>query len=159
MFICTFIYMCAWVYTGEVTSKRIRERYLKAILRQDIAFFDKVGPGEVTTRIQTDTRMWFFFRFLSQIGVSTQTLHILDLVHQGISEKVAVTVSFLGAFCTGFILAYAKNWRLALAMSSVLPCIAITGGVMNKFVSKYMQYVYFLEVFVNREFIQSQALT
>ena len=43
-----------------MTAKRIRERYLKAILRQDIAFFDKVGPGEVTTRIQTDTRMWFF---------------------------------------------------------------------------------------------------
>jgi ATP-binding cassette subfamily B (MDR/TAP) protein 1 len=61
MFICTFIYMYAWVYTAEVTSKRIRERYLKAILRQDIAFFDKVGPGEVTTRIQSDTRMWFFF--------------------------------------------------------------------------------------------------
>jgi ATP-binding cassette subfamily B (MDR/TAP) protein 1 len=51
--------MHAWAYTAEVTSKRIRERYLKAILRQDIAFFDKVGPGEVTTRIQTDTRTWF----------------------------------------------------------------------------------------------------
>jgi ATP-binding cassette, subfamily B (MDR/TAP), member 1 len=81
------------------------------------------------------------------------------LIHLGISEKVAVAVSFLGAFFTGFILAYAKNWRLALAMSSMLPCIAITGGVMNKFVSKYMQYVYFLEVFVNCEFNQSQALT
>jgi ATP-binding cassette subfamily B (MDR/TAP) protein 1 len=57
MFVCTFIYMCAWVYTSEVTAKRIRERYLRAILRQDIAFFDTVGPGEVTTRIQTDTRM------------------------------------------------------------------------------------------------------
>jgi len=52
--------MYAWVYTAEVTSKRIRERYLKAILRQDIAFFDDIGPGEITTRIQTDTRTWFF---------------------------------------------------------------------------------------------------
>ena len=57
MFICTYIYMCTWVYTSEATAKRIRERYLKAILRQDIAFFDNVGPGEVTARIQTDTRM------------------------------------------------------------------------------------------------------
>ncbi len=60
MFICTYIYMCTWVYTAEVTAKRIRERYLKAILRQDVAFFDNVGPGEVATRIQTDTRMWSF---------------------------------------------------------------------------------------------------
>ena len=56
MFICTYIYMNIWVHTAEMTAKRIRERYLRAILRQDIAFFDKVGAGEVTTRIQTDTR-------------------------------------------------------------------------------------------------------
>ena len=28
----------------------------QAVLRQDIAYFDGVGAGEVTTRIQTDTR-------------------------------------------------------------------------------------------------------
>jgi len=44
-------------------------------------------------------------------------------------------------------------------MSSLLPCIALTGGIMSKFISKYMQYVYFLEGYMNREFIQSQALT
>jgi ATP-binding cassette subfamily B (MDR/TAP) protein 1 len=48
--------MSVWVYTGEVSAKRLRERYLGAILRQDIAFFDHVGAGEVATRIQTDTR-------------------------------------------------------------------------------------------------------
>ena len=53
---CTFIYMYTWVYTGEVNAKRLRENYFQAILRQDIAYFDGVGAGEVTTRIQTDTR-------------------------------------------------------------------------------------------------------
>ena len=48
--------MYIWVYTAEVNAKRIRERYLQAVLRQDIAFFDNVGAGEVATRIQTDTR-------------------------------------------------------------------------------------------------------
>jgi ATP-binding cassette subfamily B (MDR/TAP) protein 1 len=52
--------MCTWVFTAEVTAKRIRERYLKAVLRQEIAFFDKVGAAEVTTQIQTSTRMWIF---------------------------------------------------------------------------------------------------
>jgi len=73
MFVCTYIYMCTWVYTSEVTAKRIRERYLKAVLRQDIAFFDKVGPGEVTTRIQTDTRMWSF-PSLSYTGLLTTNI-------------------------------------------------------------------------------------
>lgn len=56
MFVCTFLYMYIWVHTAEVNAKRIREHYLHAILRQDIAFFDNVGAGEVATRIQTDTR-------------------------------------------------------------------------------------------------------
>ncbi|KAG8689205.1 GTPase-activating protein [Ceratobasidium sp. 395] len=117
MFVCTFVYMYFWIYTGEVNSKRIRERYLQAVLRQDIAYFDNLGAGEVATRIQTDTH----------------------LVQQGISEKVPLVVSYLGAFFTGFILAYIRSWRLALAISSILPCIAITGALMNKFVSTYMQ--------------------
>jgi ATP-binding cassette subfamily B (MDR/TAP) protein 1 len=62
-----------------------------------------------------------------------------DLVQLGISEKVTLAVNFISAFFVGFILAYARSWRLALALSSILPCIGIVGAVMNKFVSKYTQ--------------------
>ena len=62
-----------------------------------------------------------------------------DLVQQGISEKVPVGTSFLAAFVVGFVLAYTQQWKLSLAMSSIIPMIAITGGLMNKFISKYMQ--------------------
>ena len=55
MFACTYVYMMAWVYTAEAIAKRIREHYLEATLRQDIAYFDNVGAGEIATRIQTDT--------------------------------------------------------------------------------------------------------
>jgi ABC-type multidrug transport system fused ATPase/permease subunit len=65
----------------------------------------------------------------------------IDLVQQGISEKVALVVHHLASFATGFILAYARNWRLALAMSSVLPCMAFAGAWMEKVTAKYMQYV------------------
>ncbi|KAG8896650.1 GTPase-activating protein, partial [Tulasnella sp. 408] len=49
-------------------------------------------------------------------------------------------VSFIAAFVTGFVLAYIKSWRLALALSSILPCIVITGGVMQKFEGKYRTF-------------------
>ncbi|CAK5279585.1 unnamed protein product [Mycena citricolor] len=133
MFLCTYIYMYTFVYTAEVNAKRIRERYLKAVLRQDVQFFDKVGAGEVATRIQTDTRR------LPVLAASAQTEVPADLVQQGISEKVALVVNFLSAFVTGFVVAYVRQWKLALAMSSILPCIAITGGVMNRAISRYMQ--------------------
>jgi ABC-type multidrug transport system fused ATPase/permease subunit len=68
-------------------AKRLREQYLRAILRQDIAFFDNVGAGEVATRIQTDTRKsTFLLNFLLNFHVLTP---LLDLVQQGTSEKVA----------------------------------------------------------------------
>jgi len=145
VFICTYIYMYTWAYTAEVTAKRIRERYFKAILRQDIAFYDKIGPGEVTTRIQTDTRMWSF-RFRSHTGVLTADIsNTPDLVHRGISERLAVVVSFISAFFTGFILAFLRNWRLTLAMCSILPCVSISGAFMNKFIPQYVRYVYMHE--------------
>lgn len=58
-FFATSLYMIIWTWTGEKNARRIRELYFKAILRQEIAYFDKLGAGEVTTRIQTDTRSCF----------------------------------------------------------------------------------------------------
>lgn len=69
LFVCTYVYMCVWVYTGEVNTKRIREQYFQAILRQEIAYFDTVGAGEVVTRIESDTRRLSLFGRM----VGTQT--------------------------------------------------------------------------------------
>jgi ATP-binding cassette subfamily B (MDR/TAP) protein 1 len=55
--VTTYIYMATWALTGERNAKRIRENYLRAILRQDVAYFETSGgAGEVATRIQSDTR-------------------------------------------------------------------------------------------------------
>ncbi|KAF8990216.1 P-loop containing nucleoside triphosphate hydrolase protein [Cyathus striatus] len=117
MFVCTYMYMTLWVYTSEMNGKRIRERYLRAILRQDIAYFDRIGAGEVTTRIQTDTHLY----------------------HVAISEKVALVIRHLASFITGFALAFAKSWRLALALSSMLPCLGLVGTLMDIYIARYMQ--------------------
>lgn len=86
IFVTTYIYMVVWTHNGkalflqkkrprylfvflrragEVLAKRVRENYLKAVLRQEIAFFDNVGAGEIATRIQTDTREHAHFRINS----------------------------------------------------------------------------------------------
>ena len=48
-------------------------------------------------------------------------------------------VNFLAAFFVGFVLAFIRQWKLALAMSSLIPCIAITGGIMNMFMARFVQ--------------------
>lgn len=58
MFFANLVYMSIWSHTSEVGARRLRETYLASILRQDIAFFDNVGAGEIATRIETDTRQY-----------------------------------------------------------------------------------------------------
>ena len=44
--------MTPLIQRGEAATRRIREKYLRAVLRQNVAYFDALGAGEVTTRIQ-----------------------------------------------------------------------------------------------------------
>ncbi|GAA5842598.1 hypothetical protein JCM9279_003631 [Rhodotorula babjevae] len=114
-FVATWVYMFTWIYSGETTTRRIRERYLRAVMRQNIAYFDRVGAGAITTRIETDTH----------------------LIQEGISDKVVISVQFIAIFISGFVIAIIRNWRLALVVSVIIPCIGIAGGAMNSFISKY----------------------
>ncbi|GKU96078.1 hypothetical protein SLEP1_g9358 [Rubroshorea leprosula] len=54
--IAAFLEITCWIITGERQAARIRTMYLKTILRQDIAFFDKdTQTGEIISRISGDT--------------------------------------------------------------------------------------------------------
>lgn len=115
MFVAVYIFQHAWVFTSERIASRIRSLFLRSVLRQDIAFFDKIGAGEIATRIETDTH----------------------LIQSGISEKVANAVMFLGTFITGFIIAFAQQPKVAGVMFIIVPVIAVAGGLMNKFTTAY----------------------
>src|SRR5215471_12995724 len=80
------IYICTvgFLYVGEHIAQKIRERYLASILRQNIAYFDNMGAGEITTRITADT----------------------NLVQDGISEKVGLTLTAVATFITAFVIGF-----------------------------------------------------
>lgn len=83
-FVTIYISTVGFIYTGEHITQKIRENYLLALLRQNIGFFDKLGAGEITTRITADT----------------------NLVQDGISEKVGLTLTAVATFVTAFVIAY-----------------------------------------------------
>lgn len=101
---CTiYIATAGFIYTGEHVSAKIREQYLAAILRQNIGYFDLLGAGEITTRITADT----------------------NLIQDGISEKVGLTLTALATFVTAFAIGFAKYWLLALILSSNIFAIVL----------------------------------
>lgn len=85
-FVTTYVFMAIFVYTSEASSFRIRKAYLKAVMRQNIGWFDQVGAGEVATRITNDTL----------------------LIQDGIGEKVPLCVASLATFLSGFVIAFIK---------------------------------------------------
>lgn len=109
-FVTVYISTVAFIYTGEKISGRIREEYLAACLRQNIGFYDKLGAGEITTRITADT----------------------NLIQEGISEKVARTIMATATFCTAFIIAFIKYWKLALILCSVIVALVMGMGVCGR---------------------------
>ncbi|OAY73622.1 ABC transporter B family member 21, partial [Ananas comosus] len=101
--------------TGERQAARIRGLYLKAILRQDIAFFDKeMTTGQVVERMSGD----------------------MILIQDAIGEKVGKFIQLVATFLGGFIIAFTKGWLLSLVMLSSIPPVVIAGATMSWFVLK-----------------------
>ncbi|KAJ7520420.1 hypothetical protein O6H91_19G005500 [Diphasiastrum complanatum] len=101
--------------TGERQATRIRGMYLKAILRQDITFFDvETNTGEVIGRMSGDT----------------------ILIQAAIGEKVGSFLRLLTTFLGGFVIAFIKGWKLTLVMLSTMPLLIAAGGTMAFMISR-----------------------
>ncbi|KAI1328401.1 multidrug resistance protein [Xylariaceae sp. FL0255] len=114
-FITTYIATVGFIYTGEHISAKIREHYLESCMRQNIGFFDKLGAGEVTTRITADT----------------------NLVQDGISEKLALTITSAATFVSAFVIGFFFYWKLTLILTSVIFALVFATGIGSIFIVKY----------------------
>uniref|UniRef100_A0A1D1ZDP4 ABC transporter B family member 19 n=1 Tax=Anthurium amnicola TaxID=1678845 RepID=A0A1D1ZDP4_9ARAE len=97
-----------WMYTGERQVIALRRRYLEAVLRQDVGFFDTdARTGDIVFSVSTDTL----------------------LVQDAISEKVGNFIHYLSTFLAGLVVGFISAWRLALLSVAVIPGIAFAGGL------------------------------
>uniref|UniRef100_A0A0E0JJS3 MDR-like ABC transporter n=1 Tax=Oryza punctata TaxID=4537 RepID=A0A0E0JJS3_ORYPU len=113
-FVSTLQVSC-WTITGERQAARIRALYLKAILRQDIAFFDKeMSTGQVVERMSGDT----------------------FLIQDAIGEKSGKCIQLLSTFFGGFVIAFVRGWLLALVLLSCIPPIAVAGAIVSRLMTR-----------------------
>uniref|UniRef100_A0A2N9HC14 Uncharacterized protein n=1 Tax=Fagus sylvatica TaxID=28930 RepID=A0A2N9HC14_FAGSY len=113
--VAAFLQVACWMVTGERQAARIRNLYLKTILRQDVAFFDKeTNTGEVVGRMSGDT----------------------VLIQDAMGEKVGKFVQLISTFVGGFVIAFIKGWLLTLVLLSSIPLLVASGAVMSIIISK-----------------------
>ncbi|KAG7418864.1 Leptomycin B resistance protein pmd1 [Fusarium oxysporum f. sp. rapae] len=114
-FIVVYISTVGFIWTGEHIAGKIRSHYLESCLRQNIGFFDQIGAGEVVTRITSDT----------------------NLIQDGISEKVSLTLAAVATFVSAFIIGFIKYWKLTLILFSTVIALLINMGGGSSFILKY----------------------
>ncbi|KAI8806224.1 P-loop containing nucleoside triphosphate hydrolase protein [Cladochytrium replicatum] len=106
-----------WIITGENQTRVIRETYVKAILRQDLGWFDSANDGSLTTRLAQDTQ----------------------LIQEGISEKFGIMLQSISQFVAGFTIAFVYGWKLALVLLAALPIMGIVGTVMVRLITRFVR--------------------
>ncbi|CAL5068216.1 unnamed protein product [Urochloa decumbens] len=104
----SYLEIACWMYTGERQVGALRRRYLEAVLRQDVGFFDTdARTGDIVFSVSTDTL----------------------LVQDAIGEKVGNFIHYLATFLAGLVVGFVSAWRLALLSIAVIPGIAFAGGL------------------------------
>ncbi|KAK1268040.1 putative multidrug resistance protein [Acorus gramineus] len=105
--VASFLEGYCWTRTGERQASRLRARYLKAVLRQDVGYFDLhvASTAEVIT------------------SVSSDSLLIQDVLSEKVPNLIMNTSTFFGAYIVAFILL----WRLALVALPFVLLLIIPG--------------------------------
>jgi ATP-binding cassette subfamily B (MDR/TAP) protein 1 len=116
-FFTNYISTVGFIYTGEHITQKLRQKYLVAILHQNIAFFDKLGAGEITNRITGD----------------------MSTIQDGISYKVGFTMSGVATFFAALVVGFIKNWKLTFVMISVIVTMVVAMIGISKLMVRFKQ--------------------
>jgi ATP-binding cassette subfamily B (MDR/TAP) protein 1 len=107
-FFMAALQVTAWGLNGERQVARIRNLYVKALLRQDISYYDMQTRGQTAT-------------IVSELTASAA---------DGMGRKNGDIIEYLAQFVGGFIIAFMQSWRLTLVLMASIPAIILATAIM-----------------------------
>ena len=134
LFCLLYTHIICWNLASQRLAQRIRERYLASLLKQDIAFFDKLAAGEVSSRINGD----------------------IQAIQTGTCEKVGVFLSCVSFCVTAYIIAFIKDPKLAGMLTSLIPAFLLMNVIGGHYIAKYSTSV--SDLFASASTVASEAL-
>ncbi|KAF2635410.1 leptomycin B resistance protein pmd1 [Massarina eburnea CBS 473.64] len=118
-FCLIYTHILCWSIASQRLAQRVRDRYLKSLLSQDIVFFDNLQAGEVSSRLNGD----------------------IQAIETGTSEKVGIFLTCISFCVTAYIIAFIKDAKLAGMLISLIPAFMLMTVVGGKFFSKHSAQV------------------
>ncbi|XP_061363698.1 ABC transporter B family member 13-like isoform X2 [Gastrolobium bilobum] len=107
VFVSAWMGVAFWMQTGERQTARLRLKYLQAVLKKDINFFDnEARDANIIFHISSDA----------------------ILVQDAIGDKTGHAMRYLSQFVVGYAIGFTSVWQLTLLTLAVVPLIAIAGG-------------------------------
>lgn len=127
----SYTYNLLLTYTAHRITRNIRLEFLRAALRQEVAFYDLGTGGSIATQATSNGR----------------------LIQSGVSEKLGLAFQGISAFVAAFIVAFSVQWKLTLICLCIAPATlliigtvsAMQTGLLIKSISIYMRANSFAE--------------
>ena len=113
--ICSYLFVTCLNLAAESQVFRIRNMFLRAILRQNIGWYDVHQTGDFASRISDD----------------------LTKLQEGIGEKIGMFLFFMTIFTASLINAFIHGWELTLVIFSAMPVLILAVSICARAVSVF----------------------
>lgn len=98
---------------GSNLAMRVRELFFKAVLRQEIGWFDQDSntSGALVSRLSTDA----------------------PAVRGAVADVMGIVVQNVATLVFGYVVAFTNGWKMTLVVTAALPLLAFSSYMQIKF--------------------------
>lgn len=106
----SYIYYAFLLMFSELVGYKLRVEYFRAILRQDIAWFDSINPSELSAKVPKEVMA----------------------MQRALGEKMGTIVLSLFMCMSGLAFAFSKGWKFSFVLLALVPCITVATFLFTK---------------------------
>ncbi|XP_040292276.1 ATP-dependent translocase ABCB1-like isoform X2 [Bufo bufo] len=115
VFVLSIFQIWTFFIAASRQTHRIRQGFFKAVLHQEMAWFDSNQIGTLNSRLTED----------------------INTIHEGLGDKICIFVQFFSTFISGIVIGFVNGWKLTLVILSVSPVLAISAGIWSMLLATF----------------------
>ncbi|XP_018422366.1 PREDICTED: multidrug resistance protein 1A-like, partial [Nanorana parkeri] len=113
--IAAYVQISCWTLAAGRQSRKIRQNFFHAVLRQDISWFDNCVISELASQSRKD----------------------VSKINDGIGEQLAMMFQYASTFLAGFVIGFVKGWKLTLVVLAVSPLMGLSAALWSKILAAF----------------------